>query len=161
VTVASVAATLGLWKRREDVKRTQDHDGRHKLLLSNPQMVKDLLAFVDEPWVGELDFSTLKQAESSLLDWGQDGKPVRRETDLLWKVKTRGGQRIFVYLLIELQSTVDRSMPLRLLVYVAHLYHRLYWKTRSGGRMACCRWSCRSSCTMESESGRRRGTSWR
>lgn len=39
-----------------------DHDHGYKRLFSHPEMVKDLLCgFVAEPWVTELDFSTLEK----------------------------------------------------------------------------------------------------
>ena len=38
------------------------HDSSYRLLFSHPRMVADLLrGFVDEPWVHELDLSTLPQ----------------------------------------------------------------------------------------------------
>ncbi|MEE9355846.1 MAG: hypothetical protein V3U75_09695 [Methylococcaceae bacterium] len=40
----------------------QPHDHSYKLLFSEPEMVVDLLqGFVQEPWVGELDFATLEK----------------------------------------------------------------------------------------------------
>ena len=43
-----------------------DHDSGYKLLFSHPQMVEELLrGFVQEPWVEDLDFGTLEQAEAS------------------------------------------------------------------------------------------------
>ncbi len=62
------------------------HDRVYRLLFSYPQMVEDALTgFIAEPWVGELDFSTLeKMAEihvSERLDL--------RFQDVVWKVRWR------------------------------------------------------------------------
>ena len=98
-----------------------DHDQGYKLLFSHPEMVTDLLrGFVREEWVEKLDFSTLEKINTSFVT-----KDLReRECDVVWKVRFQD-QWLYVYLLIEFQSTVDRFMALRLLVYVGLLYQDL------------------------------------
>jgi hypothetical protein len=101
-----------------------EHDESYRLLFSSPRMVEDLLrGFVAEPWVDELDFATLAPVETRLVS----GRLRRREADLLWRVAWRGEPRrwLYVYLLLEFQSTVDRWMAVRMLGYVALLYQDL------------------------------------
>ncbi len=60
--------------------------------------------------------------------WTQSRERLR-ENNVIWRVRFRG-QRLYVYLLIEFQSTVDRFMALRLMVYVGLLYQRLIVEKR-------------------------------
>ncbi len=104
-----------------------DHDSGYKLLFSHPKMVEQLLRdFVRERWVGELDFTTLEKVGGSYVS--DDLR--QREDDLIWRVQWRKGW-LYIYLLLEFQSTIDRYMPLRLLVYVGLLYQDL----QRGGRL--------------------------
>ena len=64
-----------------------DHDRRYKYLFSHPGFVERLLtSFVDEPFVGELDFSTLERVNASFVS----DEFARREADLIWKLSFRG-----------------------------------------------------------------------
>ena len=40
-----------------------------------------------------------------------------REDGIIWRVR-RGQDRLYVYLLLEFQSTIDRSIAVRILVYL-------------------------------------------
>jgi hypothetical protein len=48
----------------------------------------------------------------------------QREDDIVWRVKV-GGAWVYLYLLIELQSRVDKYMALRMMVYIGLLYQDL------------------------------------
>ncbi|HSS50378.1 MAG TPA: Rpn family recombination-promoting nuclease/putative transposase, partial [Thermoanaerobaculia bacterium] len=99
-----------------------DHDNGYKALFSHPEMVQDLLCgFVHEDWVDQLDFSTLERVEGSFVAPGLR----RRESDVIWRLRWQGGRWLYVYLLIEFQSTVDPFMALRLMVYLGLLYQDL------------------------------------
>lgn len=85
-------------------------------------MVEDLIhEFVPESWVDKLDFSTLKRVNASFVAPELKG----REGDLLWKLCLRDGSPVYVYLLIEHQSQVDRFMAVRLMTYIGLLYQAL------------------------------------
>lgn len=99
-----------------------DHDHAYKLLFSHPEMVADLLrGFVHEDWVGDLDFSTLEKVDASFV--GDDLRS--RESDLVWRVRWRGDRWLYVYLLLEFQSTVDPFMAVRVMTYVGLLFQTL------------------------------------
>ena len=97
------------------------HDPSYKLLFSHREMVADLVrGFVREDWVAALDFDTLERVRES----GISHDLREREDDILWRL--RWGERwLYVYLLLEFQSTVDRLMAVRLLTYVGLLYQDL------------------------------------
>ena len=97
------------------------HDKIYRLLFSYPEMVEDTLkGFISEPWIDELDFSTLeKMAESHVSE-----RLDLRFQDVVWKVRCRGTE-IYICLLIEFQSTTDPYMIFRVLLYVALFYDDL------------------------------------
>jgi predicted transposase/invertase (TIGR01784 family) len=97
------------------------HDHSYKLLFSHPEMVKDLLTgFVKEAWVSQLDFSTLEKVSGSYVtDELRD-----REDDIIWRVRW-GDDWLYVYLLLEFQSNVDRFMAVRIMSYLGLLYQDL------------------------------------
>lgn len=98
------------------------HDLSYRSLFSFPRMVKELVReFVEEPWVEKLDFSALQRVNASYVSADLKG----REGDLLWRVGFLEGTPVYVYLLIEHQSRVDRFMAVRLMVYIGLLYQDL------------------------------------
>ncbi len=99
------------------------HDCGYKTLFSYPTMVEELLrGFVRERWVDDLDFTTLEKRSSSYVS--DDLR--EREDDVIWRVKWKGAHEwMYVYVLLEFQSTNDRFMGLRLLNYLTLLYQDL------------------------------------
>lgn len=97
------------------------HDPSYKLLFSHPRMVRDLLVgFIDDPWVDELDLDSLEQVSGSYVT--EDLRD--REDDILWRVRMRD-RWLYLYLLLEFQSTIDAFMAVRLLTYLGLLYQDL------------------------------------
>ncbi len=97
------------------------HDAGYKRLFSHRDMVADLLSgFVQEPWVQEVRLETLERVSGSYVS----DELREREDDIVWRVQWRD-QWLYVYLLLEFQSTVDRYMALRIMVYVGMLYQDL------------------------------------
>lgn len=98
-----------------------EHDASYKLLFSHARMVEDLLrGFVHETWVHEIDWATLERVSDSQIS---DDLRSRRD-DLVWRVRW-GPDWLYLYLLLEFQSTVDPYMAVRVLAYVALLYQAL------------------------------------
>ena len=85
------------------------HDPGYKWLFSHREMVADLLSgFVREPWVSEIVLDTLERVSGTYVS--DDFR--EREDDIIWRVRWRGGW-MYVYLLLEFQSTIDRYMAIR------------------------------------------------
>jgi predicted transposase YdaD len=95
----------------------QQHDKTYRLLFSYPQMVQDAMKLIPEPWVDELDFSTLEKMADSQVSERLD----MRFQDVVWKVRCRD-THIYLCLLIEFQSTTDPYMIFRILFYQAAFY---------------------------------------
>ena len=84
-------------------------------------MVRDLLAgFVPREWVEELDLSTLERWPGSHVS--DDLR--QRHQDRVWRVRLRD-RWLYVLVLLEFQSTVDRTIAVRILAYTALLYQDL------------------------------------
>ena len=97
------------------------HDSGYKYLFSHAELVQELLEAFAPPGVSALlDYTTLR------LENGNYVTPAMtpRADDLVWSVELQGS-RIYLYLLLEFQSTPDDTMPARMLQYVAALYDHL------------------------------------
>jgi predicted transposase/invertase (TIGR01784 family) len=99
----------------------QPHDTGYKLLFSHAELVQQLLeGFAPAELVSLLDFSTLKLASGSYVTPAMK----QREDDVVWSV-SMGESTLYLYILLEFQSTVDAAMPVRMMQYVAALYESL------------------------------------
>ncbi len=109
----------------------QSHDQAYKQLFSNPELVRDLLRdVVRQDWVELVDFSTLERSNASYVS----KKLQSRHSDLLWSAQLKPApgakpnaqpERLYIYLLLEFQSSVDRHMAARLMTYMGLLYEDL------------------------------------
>ena len=94
------------------------HDTAWKLLFSFPEMVRGLLSgFAPSEWVSDLDLCALtRHSEGQVTDDARERHP-----DRAWEVDMRD-RSSSVLVTFEFQSTVDRTMAVRVLVYTAMLY---------------------------------------
>ena len=100
------------------------HDAAYKGLFSHRQMVEDLLrGFAAREWSDKLDFETLEKFPA---DYVSDDL-LQRHGDSVWRLRLQGPGEAWLYLLVmlEFQSTVDRHMAVRVLVYTGLLYQDL------------------------------------
>ena len=103
------------------MSETQHHDTGYKLLFSHAELVQQLLeGFAPPELVKLLDFTTLKLANGSYVTPAMK----QREDDVVWSV-SMGDTTLYLYILLEFQSTVDAAMPVRMMQYVAALYESL------------------------------------
>ena len=100
------------------------HDSAYKKLFSNRTFARDLLVhFVEEPWVHLLDFERATIVNKSFIA----DQYKETEADLIYQFPVKGTDKfVYVYLLIEFQSTVDRFMVVR----VGHYIHSFYLEYR-------------------------------
>ena len=98
------------------------YDLGYKFLLSNRNiMTKFLKYFIHEKIINDFDFSTLKLEKTSFIDETLKEK----ESDIIYKVKYKN-QDVYIYILLEHQSSVDKEMPLRFMEYIIRIYRQLY-----------------------------------
>ena len=99
-----------------------DHDAAYKHLFTQPRMVQDLLeGFAARDWSDALDLDSLAALPASYV--GHDLR--QRHGDLVWRVRFRDDRWLYLVVLLEFQSNVDRSMAVRMLTYTGLLYQRL------------------------------------
>lgn len=102
---------------------TSNYDNQYKKLFSNPVLVKELfLSFINEELVKELDYDSLEKLDKSFIT----EEFIDRESDILYRINFKG-KDLYIYLLIEFQSTVDRFMALRMLRYITEFYEYLVY----------------------------------
>lgn len=98
-----------------------EHDRRYKQIFSKPYFLQKLLeSFVHESFIKELDFDTLKRLDKSFVNSDFQEK----ESDLVFSIRFKD-KTIYIFLLLEFQSTVDKLMPVRFLRYITELYASL------------------------------------
>lgn len=101
------------------------HDTGYKELFSHPEFVQQLIeGFAPAEIARLMDFTTLKNHSGNYIT------PLFEEKleDLVWSVEAHWQgvtRRVFLYILLEFQSSVDQRMPIRLLHYVACFYDHL------------------------------------
>jgi Putative transposase, YhgA-like len=99
-------------------------------------MVEELVReFVPEALATGLDFSGLRRVNPKFHSGRRSAR--RREGDVIWRLPTCEGTDIYLYLLIEFQSTSDWWMPVRTQVYQGLLWQQVIdeKKLKAGARL--------------------------
>jgi hypothetical protein len=99
-------------------------------------MVEELIrGFLPGDWIERLDFSSLERVGNSFVS--DDLR--ERHSDVIWRLRLKGeeGGWIYLYLLLEFQSTSDFFMAVRLLTYLGLLFEEIIRKEdlRPGDRL--------------------------
>ncbi len=99
------------------------HDSAYKLLFSYPLLVESLIrGFVPGPWIGHLDFDSLETVREA---HPRDDIGTRYD-DVIWRLRWREADVwIYIYLMLEFQSTDEPFMAVRILDYSGGLYRQL------------------------------------
>ena len=96
-------------------------DSSYRLLFSHQEVVRDLLTgFVHGSWMATVELDSIERVSGSYVT----DDLCNREDDIIWRVRC-GDRWLYVYLLIEFQSTVDPMMGVRIMGYEALLYQDL------------------------------------
>ena len=99
-----------------------DSDSLYHRLFSFPCMVEMLVReFVPPALAADLDFSRLDRVNTKFHTGRNSAR--RREGDVIWRLPTREGNDIYLYLLFEFQSRIDWWMAVR-----AQIYQGLLWQ---------------------------------
>ena len=99
------------------------HNSGYNLLFSFPYLVECLIrGFVPGDWIDRLDFKTLQTVSEA---HPRDDIGLRYD-DMIWRLRWRGSPLwVYVYLMIEFQSTDHPFMAVRVLDYEGGLYRQL------------------------------------
>ena len=94
------------------------HDSGYKKLFSNKVIFRQLIeTFVPEDWVKDLDFDSCERLDKSFLS----AHYKKTKSDIIYKLRLKD-KDVYILILIEFQSTVDRFMSLRILNYITNFY---------------------------------------
>jgi hypothetical protein len=111
------------------IRNRRDHDGANRLLFSHREFVADLIrGYAGGSAERALDLRSLTRCNGSYVS----PELRQRHCDMVWRVRIRH-RWLYVYLLLEFQSTVDRYMAVRLLASVALLWQDLIRQGRAKG----------------------------
>ncbi|NHZ33657.1 Rpn family recombination-promoting nuclease/putative transposase [Massilia rubra] len=96
---------------------TQSHDLGYRALFAHPEMVRELITgFTPFKLLDGVALSAFKRINTDYVS----ERPSARQGDLVWRVQL-GDEFLYVYILLECQSGVDRWMALRMQTYVGLL----------------------------------------
>jgi len=97
------------------------YDKSYKNLFSYPTMIQDLLkGFVDQQFINDIDYDKIEKLNVSYVS----KQYKETESDLILKLDIKG-EEAYLYVLLELQSSVDKYMALRTLSYILGFYDDL------------------------------------
>jgi predicted transposase/invertase (TIGR01784 family) len=100
----------------------QIYDRAYHQLFSNHILFKELLeSFVNESWVKSIDYNKLEKIDKTFIS----EKYEKTESDIIYKVIFDDDKELYIYVLLEFQSSIDKFMPLRCLNYITGLYLEL------------------------------------
>lgn len=107
------------------------HDKGYRKRLSNPEeFLHFLRKYVSDDWTKELEVSDLSLCDTRMLEKDYEG----READLIYKAHLPGDRDVFIFILQELQSTVDYTMIFRVLMYVVNTLLKHFLNTPKNER---------------------------
>ena len=104
------------------------YDNAYKYLFSNKRIFLQLLkSFVDEDFVKEITLENIELLEKSFVS----DEFLARESDIIYKIKLKDSE-VYIYILLEFQSTVDKTIPVRMLLYLLQFYDLLLRNSQEG-----------------------------
>ena len=105
------------------------HDKGYKRILSRKSTFLHLLhRYISASWLDQVTEQDLELIDKEFRDFQE------READIVNKIRRRDGRECYVYILLELQSSVDYTMPFRLLIYITELLKRICNETDKAER---------------------------
>ncbi|MCE3604162.1 Rpn family recombination-promoting nuclease/putative transposase [Massilia sp. P8910] len=97
------------------------HDLGYRALFAHPELVRELITdFTSVKLLDEIPLSAFEQVNPAYVSEHLSA----RQDDIVWRVRL-GDEFLYVYILIECQSGVDRWMALRMQTYIGLLYQDL------------------------------------
>ena len=106
----------------------KDYDSAYKYLFSNKRLFHQFLTqFIDESFTRNIKLEDIEQVDRSFVS----DEFLKRESDIIYRVKLEK-REVYIYVLLEFQSTVDKSIPVRMLLYILQLYDQLFRNSRKG-----------------------------
>ena len=107
------------------------HDKGYKKDLKKPsEFLHFLQKYVGADWTKDLEASQLSLCDKEFISRDYEGK----EADILYSIQQKDDSKIYVFVLQELQSTVDHTMIFRVLVYIVNVLTDYFMRTDKNTR---------------------------
>jgi predicted transposase YdaD len=104
------------------------YDNAYKYLFSNKRIFFQLVtSFVKEDFVAEIILDNIELLDKSFVS----DEFLARESDIIYRIKLKTSE-VYIYFLLEFQSTIDKSIPIRMLLYLLQFYDLLLRNSREG-----------------------------
>ena len=103
---------------RPNLAERPKHDASYKSFFAKRRTVADTLRGLALGLKGAVDFATLERMPASFVTEHLG----RRHADMLWKIQTVNQEWLYLLVLIEFQSTIDRRMALRMMNYAGGIW---------------------------------------
>jgi len=113
-------------KKQDADGQDQKHDKGYKGILSNSAVFLHFLRkyFAAAAWTANISADDLERIDKSFITKGYG----KMDSDVIYKLKLAGSD-VYFYVLIELQTKVDFTMPFRLLRYMVELQNDIFENT--------------------------------
>lgn len=103
-------------------QKYHEHDLGYKHFFKYKKNVIELLnSFVKKDWTKDIKEENLILVDKSYIV----GEFDEEEADIVYRLKLNENE-VIVYILLEFQSTVDYSMPIRLLFYMVEIWRDIF-----------------------------------
>jgi len=119
-----MAKTGGETQNAEE--QNQKHDKGYKGILSNSAVFLHFIQkyFASAKWTASVSADGMERIDKSFID----REYKKTDSDLIYRLKIKGVD-VYFYVLLELQSKVDFTMPFRLLRYMVELLNDVFKNT--------------------------------
>jgi predicted transposase/invertase (TIGR01784 family) len=122
--------------------KRRDYDDAYKYLFSNKRIFYQLItSFVKEDFIKDISLEDITLIDRSFVS----DEFLNRESDIIYKVnlkdvstslrsdsKLKWCTEAYIYILLEFQSTVDKTIPIRMALYIFQFYDLLFRNSQKG-----------------------------
>jgi predicted transposase/invertase (TIGR01784 family) len=124
------------------MSKSRDYDGTYKYLFSNKRIFYQLIkSFVKEDFITDISLDDITLVDRSFVS----DEFLSRESDIIYKVnlkdvstslrsdtRLKWSTEAYIYILLEFQSTVDKTIPIRMALYTFQFYDLLFRNSQKG-----------------------------
>ncbi|MBN2533438.1 MAG: Rpn family recombination-promoting nuclease/putative transposase [Spirochaetales bacterium] len=104
------------------------YDDTYKYIFSNKRIFLQLIkSFVTEDFVKDITLEGIDLVDRSFIS----EEFLSRESDIIYRITLKDTEA-YIYILLEFQSTVDKSIPIRMLLYIIQFYDLLLRNSQKG-----------------------------
>jgi hypothetical protein len=104
------------------------YDNAYKYLFKNKRIFYQLItSFVKEDFVKEITLENIELVDKSFVS----EEFLARESDVIYRINLKA-RDVYIFILLEFQSTVDKTIPVRMFSYLFQFYDLLQRESQKG-----------------------------